>query len=538
MKSYCLAAIIFVLVFGVFLPGYAQVSVTTSRNDNGRTGQNTSETVLTHTNVKVSRFGKLFSQNVDGYVYAQPLYLPNVNIPGKGTHNVVYVATEHDSAYAFDADNNTGSNASPLWQTSFINPSQGITTVSSGDVSCTDLIPEIGVSGTPVIDASTGTIYMVAKTKEQGRIVQRLHALDVTTGAEKFGGPVVINARAPGTGDGSQNGRVKFDALREGQRAGLLLQNGNVYIAWASHCDIGPYHAWVLSYNASTLAQTGVWNSTPNGGLGGVWQGGIAPAGDATFNTFVATGNGTFDINQHGRDFGESIVKLAPPSGNRLKPTDYFTPFDQDDLNNGDVDLGSGGVVLLPDQTGPHKHLLVEAGKEGTIYLIDRDHMGHYNPNDNSQIVQSLDRAIGGVWGAPAWWNNNVYFGGSGDYLKLYPFDPVSGLLATSPASESPTFFGYPGPSPSISANGVANGIVWALQTDPYPSGSAILHAYDATNVSTEFYNSQQSPARDDPGGAVKFAVPTVANGKVYVPALKKLSVFGLLSGDQKPADK
>jgi hypothetical protein len=379
---------------------------------------------------------------------------------------------------------------------------------------------------------------MVAKTKEQGTIMQRLHVLDITTGAEKFGAPIVIKAKFPGTGDGSQNGRVKFDPLREAQRPGLLLQNGNVYIAWASHCDIGPYHAWVLSYDASTLAQTGVWNSTPNGGLGGVWQSGTGPAGDARFNTFVATGNGTFDIDKQGHDFGESIVRLAPPSANRLKPTDYFTPYDQDNLNQGDVDLGSGGVLLLPDQGGPHKHLLVESGKEGTIYLVNRDHMGHYNPDNNSQIVQSLDQAIGGVWGAPAWWNNGVYFGGSGDYLKLYAFDPVSGLLSTSPTSESPTFFGYPGPTPSISANGVTNGIVWALQTDDYNSGPATLHAYDATNVSTELYNSQQNAARDQAGPAVKFTVPTIVNGKVYVPTVKQLNVYGLLTGTPKAREK
>lgn len=506
----------------------AQVSVTTQHNDNARTGQNLSETALTPANVNTQHFGKLFSQTVDGYVYAQPLYLPNVSIPGKGTHNVVYVATEHDSVYAFDADNNTGGNATPLWQKSFINPAQGITTVSSGDVGCSDLIPEIGVTGTPVIDTSTGTLYVVAKTKENGVIRQRLHALDVTTGAEKFGGPVLIHTKVRGRGDGSRNGYVHFDPLREAQRSGLLLQNGAVYVGWASHCDIGPYHGWIMSYDAHTLAQTGKWNSSPNGGLDGIWQGGSGLAADTKFNVFVASGNGTFDVHVGGKDYGDSIIKLKlkPP---HIKPVDYFTPYNQDYLRRNDVDLGSGGVLLLPDQTGPHKHLLVESGKEGTIYLVDRDKMGHFNPNNNDQIVQSLAGAVGGLWSVPAWWNNNVYFGGSGDYLKTYAFDPVQGLLSTQSVSESGTFFGYPGPTPSISANGNANGIVWVLQTDDYKGGSATLHAYDATDLTRELYNTSQNFGRDNPGGAVKFTLPTIINGKVYVPAVKQLSVYGLL---------
>jgi hypothetical protein len=512
----------------LWLNAVAQVSVTTQHNDNARTGQNLGETVLTPANVNTQQFGKLFSQTVDGHVYAQPLYLPNVSIPGKGTHNVVYVATEHDSVYAFDADSNTGGNASPLWQKSFINPSKGITTVSSGDVGCTDLTPEIGVTGTPVIDTSAGTLYVVAKTKESGVIQQRLHALDVTTGAEKFGGPVLIHTKFPGTGDGSHNGYVHFDPLREAQRSGLLLQNGAVYVGWASHCDIGPYHGWIMSYDADTLVQTGKWNSSPDGGLDGIWQGGSGLAADAKFNLFVASGNGTFDVDGGGKDYGDSIIKLKlkPP---RIKPVDYFTPYDQDYLRRVDADLGSGGVLLLPDQTGPHKHLLVQAGKEGTVYLVDRDQMGHFNPNNNDQIVQELTGAMGGLWSVPAWWNNNIYFGGSGDYLKMFAFDPVQGLLSTQSVSESGTFFGYPGPTPSVSANGNTHGIVWALQTDDYNGGSATLHAYDATDLSKELYNTSQNFARDNPGGAVKFTVPTIVNGKVYVPALKRLSVYGLL---------
>ena len=531
MKRFRFAALTFFFTSGVLLGAYAQISVTTQHNDNSRTGQNIGETILTSSNVNVNNFGKLFTQRVDGQVYAQPLYLPNVIIPGKGTHNVVYAVTEHDSVYAFDADSNTGGNASPLWQASFIDPTHGITPVSNGDVGCSDMAPEIGITGTPVIDSATGTLYVVAKTKESGRFAQRLHALDVATGAEKFGGPVLIKAKARGTGDGSINGFIFFNPLREGQRPGLLLQNGSVYIGWASHCDIGPYHGWIISYDAATLAQTGVWNATPNGGLGGFWASGAGLAGDASFNTYVVTGNGTFDVNARGLDYGDSIIKLPLPNSGRFKVTDFFTPFDQQMLNDADLDLGSGGILLLPDQSGPHQHLLVQAGKEGTIYLIDRDNMGHYNPNNNNQIVQSLDTAIGGMWAMPAWWNNNVYFGGNGDYLKLYTFDTNTGLLSTTPASQSGTFFGYPGTTPSISANGTSNAIAWALETDAFNTGSAILHAYDATDLSNEIYNTTLNASRDDPGIAVKFTVPTIANGKVYVPAVKKLSVYGLLGG-------
>ena len=513
------------------LPAYAQVSVTTSRNDNSRDGQNLSETILTPANVGATSFGKLFSHTVDGYVYAQPLYLPNVTIPGFGTHNVVYVATQHDSVYAFDADSKTGLNSSPLWHRRFIHPKHGVTTVSSNDVGCNDIVPEIGITSTPVIDAATGTMYLIAKTNENGKFFQRLHALDITTGKERSGSPVVIRAKVKGSGDGNINGVVYFDPLREAQRPGLLLQNGSVYIGWASHCDNGPYHGWVMSYDETTLKQIAVWNSTPNGGLGGVWQSGTGLAADSAFNVFFATGNGTYDGKKGGDDFSDTVVKLAPPVGNRFPLADWFTPYNQLDLSNQDADVGSGGVLLLPDQNGPHQHLLVEVGKEGSVYLIDRDKMGHFRSKDNSQIVQDMENAMGGLWATPAWWNNNVYFGGSGDMLRQYTFDPTSGLLSNGAVFVSPNYFGFPGSTPSISANGTSDAIVWALQTDNYGSGSAILHAYDANDVGTELYNSTQGGSHDDPGGAVKFTVPTVANGKVYVPAVQRLTVYGLLGG-------
>lgn len=504
--------------------GLAQVAVTTQHNDNYRTGQNTSETVLTPAKVNKAQFGKKFSQVVDGYVYAQPLYVPGVTIPGKGTHNVVYVATEHDSVYAFDADSNAGANANPLWQVSFINPGAGINVVTSNDVSCTDLIPEIGITGTPAIDVSTGTMYLVAKTKENGNYVQRLHALDIASGAEKFGGPLTIQAQVTGTADGTK--KVTFDPFREAQRAGLLVQNGRVYITWASHCDIGPYHGWVMAYDAQTLQQRGVWNSTPNGGLGGVWQSGAGLAADSANLLYLASGNGTFDKDQGGKNFGDSIVKMGFSAGGKLIVKDYFTPHDQAFLESTDLDLGSGGVLLIPDRPGKkHPYVLVQVGKEGTIYLTSRTRMGHFNAADDNQIYQNLPGAVGGMWGMPAFWNNNVYFGGVGDNLKMFSFDAVAGLLSTGPVSNTGTFFDYPGTTPSISANGTSNGIVWALQTDRNPQ---VLHAYDATNLGTEFYNSTQNATRDNAGKPVKFAVPTVANGRVYVGAQKQLNVFGL----------
>jgi hypothetical protein len=505
-------------------------NVLTYHNDSFRTGQDLTETVLTPANVQAVQFGKLFTYAVDGYVYAQPLYVSNVSIPGKGVHNVVFVATEHDSVYAFDADSNLGANAAPLWHDSFINPAAGVTTVSPNDVNTGDIVPEIGITGTPVIDASSGTLYVVAKTKEVSggstNFVQRLYALDITTGAEKFGGPVVIQATLPGTGDGTDGqGHVAFSPLRENQRSGLLLQNGVVYIVWASHGDNGPYHGWVIGYNAQTLQQVAAFDTTPNGGLGGIWMSGAAPAADNTGNIYVSTGNGTFDAQTGGSDYGDSALRLSTSGG--LSLTDYFTPFNQANLDAADADLGSGGVLLLPDQPGAHPHLMIFTGKEGKIYVVDRDNMGHFHAGIDS-IVQVLPGAVGGAWSTPAYFNGNVYYSTVGDVLKA--FQLANGLLSTSPVSQASVAFGYPGATPSISANGNTNGIVWTLQTDAYgSSGPAVLHAYDASNVSRELYNSDQVGARDVLGGAVKFTVPTIANGKVYVGTETGLSVFGLL---------
>jgi len=507
----------------------AGVNVLTYHNDSARTGQNLNETILTPATVAAGNFGKLFSYAVDGYVYAQPLVVTDVSIPGQGVHDVVYVATEHDSVYAFDANSNA-----PLWSVSFINPAAGINTVSSDDVGCGDLVPEIGITSTPVIDAASGTLYVCAKTKEVTNSVttfyHRLHALDLGTGAEKFGGPVVVTATVAGSGDGNDgNGQVPFNPFTQHNRAALLLNHGVVYLGSASHCDNGPYHGWLIGYDATTLQLRNAFNTTPNGGLGGIWQAGGGPACDSAGNIYAITGNGTF--SPASKDYGDSFFKLSiVKKSGALKVADYFTPYNQADLEAQDLDLGSGGAVVLPDEVGTRhgvRHLLVGAGKEGTLYLINRDKMGHYNAANNSQIVQTVPGAIGGSFDTPAYFNHQLYYLGAGDVLKAFTL--ANARLSASPAASGADWFDFPGATPSISANGSTNGIVWAIQNDAYAdSGPAILHAYDAMNVAVELYRSDAAGDRDTAAGAVKFSVPTIANGKVYVGGQYALTVYGL----------
>jgi len=524
----------------------AQVNVLTYHNDNTRTGQNLQEAVLTPANVNGVTFGKLFAYPVDGYVYAQPLYVSNVPLPSRGLHNVVFVATEHDSVYAFDADDHA---LGILWHVSFFDPAQGVTTVPAEDVFVDDLVPEIGITGTPVIDAGTGTLYVVAKTKEvgDGRVhyVQRLHALDLATGGEKFGGPSVIvdtiltadgdyvyvnGPSVAGSGEGSVGNTVTFNALWQLNRAGLLLQNGTVYATWGSHGDLGPYHGWLMGFNAGTLAPVGVFNTTPNGGLGGIWMSGGAPAADATGLIYIVTGNGTFDLTDPAHpSYGDSALKVAWTPA--FQVVDFFTPWDQETLAARDRDFGSGGVLLLPDQPGAHPHLMLIADKRGAMYLLDRDRLGGYQQCGPTcdNVVQVLPaQTMGGAFGTPAYFNGLVYYQGARDVLKAFQLS--AGFLSASPVSQSNTVFGYPGATPSISANGTANAIVWALQVDAYKtSGPAILHAYNALDLSQELYTSNQAGLRDQLEGAVKWVVPTVANGKVYVATQRSLAVFGLL---------
>lgn len=513
--------------------------VITQHNDIFRTGQNVYETTLTPAVVSnPGKFGKLFSQSVDGYIYAQPLYLPGVMIGG-AVHNVIFVVTEADSVYAFDADSNSGANAAPLWHASLIDAAHGAaagaTTVdSNNDIGCGDLVPQIGITATPTIDPSTNTMYVEAKSKENGAFVHRLHALDITSGAEKAPGPVVITATVKGNGDGSNGGQITFDNLHQNARPGILLLNGVVYLAYASHCDYSPYHGWLFAYDASTFALDNFYVTTPNGGLGGFWMSGTGIAADSNGNIFIVTGNGDFDTTHiPATELGDSILKLSlGVSG--LSLTDYFTPYDQDNLDNGDVDLGSGGVVLLPDQPGNVKHLMVQSGKEGTIYLINRDQLTannmHYcssNCSSDPQIAQELQSEVGGMWSAPAYWNSTLYFWGSGDVLNAFPL--TNGLMSTSPSSSGPDTLSFPSATPSISANGNFSGIVWALDTTAYTSnGPAVLHAYDATNVANSLYSSA-TVAADQAGAAAKFAVPTIANGKVYVGTATELDVYAPL---------
>jgi hypothetical protein len=500
-----------------------QVSVTTEHNDNSRTGQNISETFLTPSNVTSKYFGKLFTQSVDGLVVAQPLYMPGVVLPTAGTHNVVYVATQHDSVFAFDADNNSGSNASSLWTTSFINPSAGVTTQSSTDQGCGPEtgFTEIGIMGTPAIDATTNTLYVVAKTNENGSYIFRLHALDITNGQEKFGGPVAIT----GSVVNSFGSTVPFVTTHQAQRPGLLLLNGNVYIGFGSNgCDHNA-HGWVFAYDAASLQQTGVFSTTPDVKEGGsVWQSGAGLAGDSAGNVYLASAAlGDFDANTGGMDFGDTVLKLNL-SGGPLTWVDYFTPANQSFLNSGDLDLGSGGVVLLPDQSGPNPHLLLAAGKEGVIYLVNRDDMGQFNVNGDD-VVQEIDSSLGEIYSIPVYWNGMVYYVGTNN-RTLQAYSLSSGLLSTSPVLQSIPVGGRG--LPSLSANGTTNGLIWLLRGRSY--ATAMLTAFNTANLAVTYSSNQALGNRDTVGPIAHFATPTIANGKVYVGTTTQLAVYGLMA--------
>ena len=500
------------------------VDVVTYHNDTARTGQNLKEITLTTANVNSSNFGKLGFFNTDGRVDAQPLYLSSLNVAG-GTHNVLYVVTEHDSVYAFDADS-----GAVLWQVSVTGASE----TPSDDRGCSQITPEIGITSTPVIDRTAGTngaIYVVAMSKNAGGAYsQRLHALDITSGAELFGGPVTVQASFPGTGDNSSGGSVIFDAKQYAERAGLLSLNGIVYTTWTSHCDIGLYTGWIIAYNATTLVQTSVLNVTPNGSEGAIWMAGTAPAADSANNIYFLDANGTFDTTLTASgfpmngDFGNAFIKLSTSSG--LAVADYFAVSNTVAESNADEDLGSGGALVLPDLTdnsGQTWHLAVGAGKDANLYVVNRDNMGKFNPNSNN-IYQELSGALpGGVWAMPAYFNNTIYYGSVGSTLKAFGISNAH--LSSTPTSQTSIAFTYPGSTPSVSANGNNDAIVWAHEnTNP-----AVLHAYDATNLSHELYNSSQAGTRDQFGAGNKFITPTIANGKVYVGTTNGVAVFGLL---------
>lgn len=511
------------------------VNVTTYHNDNARDGWNSSETALTPQNVNVNAFGKLRELPVDGKVDGQPLYVSSLSVAGQ-THNVLIVVTEHGSAYAFDADSGT-----QLWQVSAL----GANETTSDDHGCNQITPEIGITDTPVIDRThgpNGAVFLVAMSKDaSGNYHQRLHALDLSTGAELQGSPSEIQATFPGTGNGSSNGMQVFDPGQYAERVGLLLMNGQIYLAWTSHCDDDPYTGWLMAYSETTLQQTSVLNVTPNGpssphfgdGEGSVWMSGAGLAGDTQGNIYFLDANGTFDTTlnasgfpEHG-DFGNSFMKVST-TGNVLAAADYFAAYNLQAESDADQDLGSGGAMLLPDlvdATGVTRHLAVGAGKDTNIYVVNRDNMGKFNASSNNAVYQELPNALsGGAYSMAAFFNNTVYYAGVGDHLMAFPI--TKALLATSPASESANTFAYPGATPSVSSNGTQNGIVWAVENQ---GGTGVLHAYDTTNIPTELYDSTQAPNNRDTFTDNKFVAPMIANGKVYVGTTNSVAVFGLL---------
>ena len=507
----------------------AATNVTTWRNDLGRTGQNLNETQLTLANVNTTTFGKLFSYPVDGQVYAQPLYMSGIAM-ASGTHNVLYIVTQHDSVYAFDADHDQ-----QLWHVSMVDTAHGAPSgaiaAPSEDVGSYDINPEYGITSTPVIDPTTSTIYVVATSEESGAMVWRLHALDLATGKEKIG-PVVIQGSVAGTGTGSVNGKIAFQAKYQLNRPGLLLLNGQVIVAFGSHSDNGPYHGWLMAYDAATLVQTGISNTSPNGGQNGIWMSGAAPAADTVITggrIFFSNGNGSFSAHEpysNSQSFGNAVERVDLTSTG-FQVMDEWTPFDTSTLDSTDIDQGSGGVLLLPDQPGSHVHELIQVGKNGTIELLDRDNLGGYNSTSNN-VVQEISYKYG-LWATPAYWNGNVYFWASG--LQMQQYRLSNGMLSATPIGNSAMYSGYPGPSPVISANGTSNGILWAIRADAFGTpGPAVLLAYDATNVGKLLYASSQNTARDSAGPAVKFSVPMVANGKVFLGTQNEVDVYGLLS--------
>jgi len=506
-------------------------SVLTYHNDIGRTGQNLGETTLTLANVNVNTFGKLFTISVDGKVDAEPLYVSNVDVPGKSTHNLLIVATEHDSVYAFDAD--TGLK---LWQTSMLKTGETTSDIRG----CNQVTPEIGVTATPVIDLNSGpngTVYVVAMTKKgTGNYFHRLHALNLVTGLEQFGGPQDINASYPGTASGGSV--VTFAPGQYKERAGLLLLNGAIYLGFASHCDTAPYSGWVMGYDEASLQQVSVLNFTPNGQEGSIWMSGAGLAADTTGNIYFLAANGTFDTTLTANgfpingDYGNAFVKVSTTSG-PLTVSDYFNMYNTVNESANDFDLGSGGVLLLPDVTDAQnnvRHLAVGAGKDGDIYVVDRDNMGKFNPVDNSNAYQDIQGVLSGYsqgaeFGMPAYFNNTIYYGAVTKDLMAFPI--TSAKLASSASSKTSSTFAFPGTTPSISANGNSNGIVWAVAN----ASVAVLHAYDASNLSHELYNTNQAAnSRDHFGAGNKFITPMIANGKVYVGTTTGIGVFGLLN--------
>jgi hypothetical protein len=498
--------------------------------DNMRSGQIVNEKVLSKTLVNFKTFGLLGTFTVDGLVDGEPLYLSNVTIPKVGPKNVLYVVTEHGSVFAFDAESANGATSKYLWKTSTV----PIGELPDGDHDCVAVTPEIGITSTPVIDRARGAIYVVAATHDgQGNTIHRLHALDITTGVEMFGGPTTITANAAGIGAGSSNGNLPFEPNNYMERAALIEVNGTIFTTWASHCDNFAYTSWVMSYSADTLQQTSVLNLVPNGSDGGIWMSGAGPAADATGSIFIAVGNGTFDTDLNASGFpskgdcGNCFVKLSSTAP--LTLLDYFTPADTASESATDHDFGSGGPLLVDakDATGTVRHLAISGSKGQSLYIADRDNMGKFNASRDSIYQELVTAFVGGVYSKPSYFNGTVYIAVSSDAVKAFPL--TNGKLATTPSSSSANKFYYPGATLSISANGTAEGVVWAVNNGPNTGFTGTLYAYDASDLGTELYDSTQAPQSRDEFNNNKFITPLVINGKVYVGTSTNVAVFGLL---------
>jgi hypothetical protein len=512
--------------------GTAQVAVTdfagtlTWRNDNSRSGLNPRELALSPSTVNSSIFGKILSCPIDGYAYAQPLYVPNLAIPGVGTRNVVFVATEMDTVFAFDADSKP---CVQLWQTSMIPSGERAVPTPNLDITSADITPFVGITGTPVIDLNSSTLYVVAETQggtTNPSYFERLYALDLATGQRKIqpaGAQASFTASATPT----------FSGLWANQRAALLLDNNTVYVAFGSHNGVGNYHGWLMGYNAATLISSGVFDVTPGGLYGGIWQSGGGPSADSNHNVFVATGDGPFDADRGGSDYADSFVRLG--AGGTLTVSDYFSPCDQATLSASGNDLGASAPVLLPDSAGSISapHLMMGAAKNGSLYVLNRDNLGQYSSScpDTAIRAQVIPIGDGPILSTPLFWNNAIYIAAGNGALKAFPIQ--GGILSSSPRSaKSPENLGPQGATAVLSSNGTNNAIVWLTDSSgafSSPNSPAILRAFDASNLSNEVYNSAIVPSRDSAGPAVKFTVPTVANGKVYVGTQTELDVYGLL---------
>jgi hypothetical protein len=505
--------------------------VPTYHYDNMRSGENLNEKVLTKSLMNSTTFGLLNSFAVDGAVDAQPLYLSNLMIPNVGAKNVLYIVTEHGTVFAFDADSGSSGAGNALWIASTLMKGEA----PSDDRDCASITPEIGITSTPVIDRARGAIYVEAVSKDAaGNYYQRLHALDLTTGKELFGGPTLITGTYPGTGANSSNGVVTFDPTRYMERAALLEVNGTIFLSWASHCDLGAYTSWVMAYSADSLQQTGILDLVPNGSDGGIWMSGAGPAADAAGNIYITVGNGTFDttLDANGfpaqKDCGNCFVKIS--STTPLTLLDYFTTADTASESSTDHDFGSGGPLLLPDVTdasGKTRHLAISGAKDSNLYVVDRDNLGKFNGSTDNNYQELKGAFLGMFYSNGVYFDGVVYLGASSDAVKAFPV--MSAKLATAPKSQSANKFYYPGAAPTISANGTGDAIVWAVDNGPSTGTAATLYAYDATNLATELYDSTQAANSRDSFLRNKFITPLVVNGHVYIGTSNSVVLFGLL---------